>query len=279
MEKPYADLHVHSFYSDGSMSPEEIVEQAVSNKVGILAIADHNTLDGNALAHELCRKNGIHYIPAVELVTATKGKDHHILAYGFNVGNKEFASYVSHTRFMLDEMSFRLIELMQTDYNGVSIEDFHEYTYDRRLGGWKALHYFLEKKIISSVKEGILLYPKYNVEFINSGFSTIRATAHRIKLAGGYSVLAHPGAMLDTSDIENFKHEVEQIISYGVDGIECYYPTHSKAITQACIDLCDKYDLLITAGSDCHGTFMVSSGRVGEMNILTDKLRLKKLMT
>jgi len=53
MEKPFADLHIHSYYSDGSMSPEEIIEAAIKNGVGLLAVADHNALEGSILTREL----------------------------------------------------------------------------------------------------------------------------------------------------------------------------------------------------------------------------------
>lgn len=275
MDKPYADLHVHSYYSDGSMSPEEIVEDAVANDVGVLAIADHNVLTGSILARELCRSNKIHYIPAVEIDTLDKGKLWHILAYGFDVDNEAFCEYIKHTRFLMDELSVKLVELMQHDYTDITLEDFFEFTYDRRLGGWRALHYFIEKGVTTTLLEGMPLYSKYNVTYGEAGYSTVAATALRIKQAGGYSVLAHPGEMMDTSDICKFKEELIRLISYGINGIECYYPKNSDAVTQACLDVCNDYDLLITAGSDCHGTFIPT--RVGEMNIRADKLRLKDL--
>ena len=275
--RPYADLHIHSFYSDGSMSPEEIIQAAVANGVGVLAIADHDLIQGSILAQKLCHNNGIHYIPAVEIGTLDNGVNFHILAYGFDIHNAMFRDFLSHTRFMLDERSVKLIERMQADYPDFSFEDFDRFAYDRRLGGWKALHYFMAKGLISSLMEGIQFYPKYGVGFSSAGFSTIAATAYRVKCAGGYSVLAHPGETIDTSDISKFKQELKRMISYGLDGIECYYPSHSEAVTQACLDICNKHDLLITVGSDCHGTFS-KPRRVGEMNIHIDQLKLKNLL-
>jgi len=276
MNKPYADLHVHSYYSDGSMSPEELVEAAIENGVGILAIADHNTIEGSIQARELCRTNEIHYIPAVEIDTLDNGELQHIIAYGFDISNSAFIDFINHSHFMLHEMSIKLIERMQSDYTNLSLSDFFDYRYDRRLGGWEGAHYLIEKGIISSLKDGIPFYPKYDVTHSNAGFSSVTATAYRIKMAGGYSVLAHPGEMFDTSDIDLFKDELRRIALYGVDGIECYYPTNSEEVTEACLEVCNEHDLLITAGSDCHGTF--GRTRVGEMNIPISKLRLKKLL-
>jgi len=276
MDRPFADLHVHSFYSDGSMSPEEIVEAAAANGVGTLAVADHDVLHGSLRTQALCRDNGIHCIPAVEIDTLDRGENFHILAYGFDVTSSLFCDFLASTRFMLDEASVKLIERMRPDHPDFSFEDYDKFVYDKRLGGWKALHYFMEKGLTSSLKEGIQLYSTYGISHSQSGFSTIAVTAYRIKRAGGYSVLAHPGALIDASDIDVFKQELRRLVSYGLDGIECYYPWYSEAITQACLDVCNEYKLLVTAGSDCHGAF--GKTKVGEMGIFTNQLNLKDLL-
>lgn len=85
--------------------------------------------------------------------------------------------------------------------------------------------------------------------------------------------MAHPGETIGSSDIFRFKDELKRIVSYGIDGIECYYPKHTEEVTQACIEICNASDLMITAGSDCHGSFL--KARVGEMNITKDKIRLR----
>jgi len=275
MDKLYADLHVHSYFSDGSMSPAEIVEAAVKNEVGLLAVADHNTFECSYLAPELCLAHGINYIHAVEIDALDKDGFQHILAYGFDITNSMFIDFIKHSRFLLDEMSIKLIECMQSDYLHISLNDFFEYEYNKQLGGWKGLHYLFDRGVTLSLKDGMKFYSDYGITYSKAGFSSITATAYRIKKAGGYSVLSHPGELLDTSDINLFKEEMKRIISYGVEGIECYYPNNTEAVTQACLEVCNEYDLIITAGSDCHGTFI--NNRVGEMDIPTSKLRLKGL--
>ena len=272
----FVDLHVHSFYSDGSMSPDEIVNAALKNNVGLLAIADHDLIEGSLSIRELCKANGIEYIPAVEIDSFENGKNYHILAYGFDVHDKEFCDFLGHTRFLLDESGVKLIEAMQSDYRNVSLTDYMNFSYDIHLGGWKALHYFVERGLVSSLKDGIRFYPCYNITYDKSGFSSISSIVYRIKKAGGFSVLAHPGELIDTDDINAFYAELHRIMSCGLDGIECYYPSHPDAVTKVCIDYCDEKRLLITAGSDCHGLF--GKTQVGEMNITIEKLMLGKLM-
>ena len=276
MNKPFVDLHVHSYYSDGSLTPKELANAANENGVGLLALADHDTTEGSGFLQSECMRFDIKTIPAVEIDSVEDGTNFHVLAYGYDNSDRNFNDFLKHTRFLLDESSVKLIELMQKDYSRISIADFMDFTYERRLGGWKALHYFVEKGLTASLKEGIQFYPQYGISYDKSGYSTITAVTYRIKKAGGYSVLAHPGELIDTTNIDFFKNELRRLISNGLDGIECYYPSHSEIVTQACLDICMESNSLITAGSDCHGVF--GKTRVGEMNINKDKLILKDLL-
>ncbi len=277
MFTPKVDLHVHSYFSDGTMSPAEIAEEAEASQVGVLAVADHNTLEGSMAIREECFERGIRYIPAVEIDALEKGANFHVLAYGFDMLNLEFRAFLSHASFLLDELSVKLVEAMQRDYDSISLKDFMEYTYDRRLGGWKALHYFVEKGLTSSLREGVRLYGRYSISYDVSGYSTISAIAYRIHKAGGYAVLAHPGELIDSENIDDFSAEVKRIVvDCGLDGVECYYPSHSELITKACVEICTEKNLLITAGSDCHGNF--GRAKVGQMGISLDKLVLKDLL-
>jgi len=150
MENLFVDMHVHSIYSDGSMAPDEIVESACQNGIGVLAVADHDVIEGSLKIKDLCTKNNIKYIPAVEIDSIEQGINFHVLAYGFDMESKEFCDYLNHTRFMLDESGPRLIEAMKTDYSNISLPDYMDFIYDRRLGGWKMLHYLVEKGLASS---------------------------------------------------------------------------------------------------------------------------------
>jgi len=276
MDKPFVDLHTHTNFSDGSMTPEQIVEAAMDNNVGILAITDHDTINGSLSIRQLCADNGIHYIPGVEVSTLDGSKLFHILAYGFDVKNAEFINYISHTRFMLDQKSVRLIEAMQNDYDLISLREYFEYLEEEWFGGWKALRYIVKKGVSPSLEDSIKFYKQYNIKEYNLGFPSIASTVYRIKKAGGYAVLAHPGKSIDTSDIDQFQAEVTRIIAYGLDGIECYYPLHSETVTQICLDVCERNNLLITTGSDCHGDF--AKTKVSETRITLDKLSLKDLI-
>jgi len=272
-----ADLHVHSYYSDGTMSPEEILEAALAKDVGLLAIADHNVLEGSVKLRELCSKCNIRYVPAVELDTLCEGKPIHILGYGMDFSDKEFCLFVRRNRAMLDEISVKLIEKMQADYNSVSLPDYLEYSYDRKKGGWKALHYLLDKGLSKSLRGGLEFYDIYNCSYDCVDFPTVSAAAQYIHNAGGKAVLAHPGEVIKETDMNLFAEKVLELVSYGLDGIECYYPFHTKDITDICLEICRNKGLLITTGSDCHGDF--GRTEIGETGIAIGQLNLGNLLS
>ena len=273
---PFVDLHLHSYYSDGTMSAEEIVRRAVANKVGVLAITDHNIMTAARELREIAPSSGICYIPGVELDSIDRGVDIHILGYGIDLENLQFNSFVKKNREILDQISIRLISDMEGDYEGViSLEDFHSFSYDREKGGWKALHYFKEKGLTSSLREGFSIYNRYGITNDSGEYPSVEEVIRQIHRAGGRAVLAHPGVSIRENNMDRFWQRLLQLVDLGFDGIECYYPTHTEEVTQLCLVLCRERGLLITTGSDCHGTFGYSE--IGELKITVDQLELQDL--
>ncbi|MBS7525917.1 PHP domain-containing protein [Fusibacter paucivorans] len=268
----YVDMHVHSYYSDGTMSPEAILKRAAQNGVRYLAIADHNTLKGTAELLKIADDYGICACSGVELDTLENGKDVHILGYGMSLENRDFHHFVNENRAHLDAISDRLIEKMvrQHHQTAVSTTGYRDFCYDRSRGGWKALHYFMAVGLTSSLYEGMRLYETYNCGYDQAPFSDIQSVCEKIHAAGGIAVLAHPGVTVSEAEVPAF---LEYVSTRGIDGIECHYPKHSEALTKACVTFCRSEGLYITTGSDCHGTF--GNTDIGEMQIAFDALDLQ----
>lgn len=277
MEKNFADLHIHSYYSDGTMSPEDIVKEALSKKIGLIAIADHNTLDGSRELLKVSKKYRIECISAVELDSLYNGEDVHILGYGVDLYDKAFCDLVKSNSHLLEEVNIKLIRNMEKDYAEISVDDYNAYEYDQRQGGWKALHYFMHKKLTTKLKEGFMYYSKYGDSYSKVSFPNIQVVCDYIHNAGGKAVLAHPGVTIDKEQISQFENEVRKIIGLGVDGIECYYPTHTDEQIRVCLQICKDENLIITSGSDCHGSFLESS-EMGGLYITREELVLTDLI-
>jgi Predicted metal-dependent phosphoesterases (PHP family) len=258
----YVDMHIHTFYSDGTMSPKEILEEALAKNITRISITDHNILQGSRELWEAGWQHNIEVISGVELDTLDLGLNFHILGYGFDFEDKKFANFVDKNHRLLEEVNTRLIEKMEADYDNISLEDYLNFTYDRRKGGWKTLYYLIERGIAKNPWDSMNVYKRYNHDNTCVDFLSIQQVCKAIHAAGGKAILAHPGKVLKC-DVKEYEEVFEYLISQGIDGIECYYPTHTLEITEKCLEICKKHDLLITSGSDCHGDF--SDTLIGQM--------------
>lgn len=275
MTNKKVDLHIHSYYSDGTLSLEEIIDKAIANNVGTLAVTDHNILEGSKEIERLCIEHNIKYISGVEIDAVDDKVNYHILGYGVDLENETFIQFIKNTRRELDDISIRLLEKMASDYDDVSVEDYNDYAHDRRRGGWKALNYFYDKGIAMDLQACFQIYSRYNITTDNAKFPSIEEVCHQIHKAGGKAVIAHVGRVIKTDDKVAFKKELLSIIERGIDGIECYYPSHSEETTNICLDICKSKGLLITCGSDCHGNFEgkdIGFMNIGEEDVCLDDL-------
>jgi len=272
----YADLHIHSTHSDGSLSPEEIVREAVAHGVGLIAVTDHELVSGSLEAEPIARRAGLGFIRGVEVECRADGRFHHLLAYGVDFFEPRFACLIAENRRKLDDMSVELVRRLEPLYPQLSLPDFEAFEHDVTLGGWKGLGYLLHRGVTKTIREGMPLYNLHGVTYEGAGFPPLDAAVTAIHQAGGHVVLAHPGATVPHPDGETFLAGVRALLDRGLDGVECYYPLHTDEMTRRLLELCRARELLITAGSDCHGVF--GRTRVGQMDVPVEALSLKGLI-
>lgn len=276
----FVDLHMHSYFSDGTMSPEEIVIQGKKNNVKIIALTDHNSLAAWERFQKAALDEGLIPIKGVEINCKYKDKILHLLAYGFN-HTPELLALINRADHEMKQMSVDLVEVLAKEDSRVSLEDFQAYEYNRRNGGWKGLHYLLDRDITEELFQGFKYYKEFGCDFINYDFPSFEALCSTIKNAGGYSVLAHPAEYYNSLSKEELLIILEDLKEKGLQGIECYYPTHSKVMTDLCVTFCKENNLLITVGSDEHGEFgkqaKTLEQTIGCMGIGIDKVNLGNL--
>ena len=276
-----ADLHMHSYYSDGTMSPREIVEDAKKRNVQLIAITDHNVLDSYTELKEAAEEFGINVIRGVEIDARFEDIVVHILAYNFQDNEKLF-NLVHKAKNELLETSIELIKRMENDYENISSEDYEAYDYDRRKGGWKGIHYLFDRGITSELFEGVKYYGQYKCGHEYFDYPTVEEVIDAVHEANGYVVLAHPCNYYKNNTKEEVLEKLEKFKSIGIDGVECYYPANSDLMTNTCLEFCKDNNLIITAGSDGHGDFgAVSKGieyYIGAINKDSEILNINKLL-
>lgn len=276
-----ADLHMHSYYSDGTMSPREIVEDAKKRNVQLIAITDHNVLDSYTELKEAAEEFGINVIRGVEIDARFEDIVVHILAYNFQDNEKLF-NLVHKAKNELLETSIELIKRMENDYENISSEDYEAYNYDRRKGGWKGIHYLFDRGITSELFEGVKYYGQYKCGHEYFDYPTVEEVIDAVHEANGYVVLAHPCNYYKNNTKEEVLEKLEKFKSIGIDGVECYYPANSEMMTETCIEFCKNNNMIITVGSDSHGDFgAVSKGieyYIGAVKKDSSELNLKDMI-
>ena len=268
----YADMHIHSIYSDGTLTPAEIVRIAKNNGVGLISVCDHNAIQGTIETEALAKEAGIACIRGVEIDAIFENMDVHILCYGADFENPVLDSCIRRTRALLDEMSAELLRRMQADHPQLNMAEYDAMQHDTSRGGWKMLQYLHKKGVTPNLKAGYALYERYGVGYDTAGFDSIEAVVQAIHAAGGKAVLAHPGVSFSTESLNAFEAQVERAMQAGLDGVECCYVRHSAGVTRRLIGICERHGAMITAGSDCHGAF--SHNEIGQTRTPIDRLNL-----
>lgn len=275
------DLHIHSYYSDGTMSPREIVEDAKAKNVGIIAITDHNVLDSYNELKEAAEELGVKAIRGIEIDARFEDIIVHVLAYNFEDNEKLF-KLVHKAKEQLLETSIELIRRMEKDYHNISSEDYEKYDYDKRKGGWKGIHYLYDRGITEGLFQGVKFYGEYKCGHEYFDYPSVKEVVEAVHEANGYLVLAHPCNYYKNKSKEEILEKLEKFKALGIDGVECYYPANSDLMTETCLEFCKENDLIITAGSDSHGAFgSVSKSDeyyIGAINKDSSQLNLKDMI-
>ena len=275
------DLHMHSYYSDGTMSPREIVEDAKKRNVQLIAITDHNVLDSYTELKEAAEEFGIKVIRGVEIDARFEDIVVHILAYNFE-DNENLFNLVHKAKNELLETSIELIKRMENDYENISSEDYEAYDYDKRKGGWKGIHYLFDRGITSELFEGVKYYGQYKCGHEYFDYPNVEEVVKAVHEANGYVVLAHTCNYYKNNTKEEVLEKLEKFKSIGIDGVECYYPANSEMMTETCVEFCKNNDMIITVGSDSHGEFgAVSKGieyYIGAVKKDSSELNLKDMI-
>ena len=243
----FADLHLHTFFSDGTYSPEEMVSEARRTGLGAIALTDHDTVEGCARAATACAGVGIEFIAGTELTAEQNDHELHILGYYLDTSNQELLSEIG--RFQ--EVRQNRIREMVTRLNEVDIPITEEAVFAlancHSPGRPHVARALVKAGLCGSLDEAFERFLKKNRPAWVPKFKMSAGDAIRlIHRAGGVAVMAHPGISHNDSVIPS-------MVEAGLDGLECFHTKHSTAISEHYMEMADQFKLLVTGGSDCHG--------------------------
>lgn len=260
------DLHIHTINSDGALTPYEVVDEAVKNKVKIIAIADHDTVDAyNDNLFEYAKNKGIKLIKAVEISTKTKKAGVHVLGYNIDINNNKFKKELSKLRNARHDYLFNVGEKLKTIGYKLNVEELN------KIDAVTKAHIALD--VINNPNNKELLLKEFNHipskgEFIETIMNencpayvkkasiTPVVAAKLIREAGGTVILAHPVAYKyeDGMTEEETLTLVSEMEADGIEGNYVYVDRNDKKINEITYwnKFAEKNNLISTVGSDFH---------------------------
>ncbi|MBI5814534.1 MAG: PHP domain-containing protein [Nitrospinae bacterium] len=245
-----ADLHLHSACSDGSESPAQIVRRAMDLDLACVALTDHDTVSGIEEASAEAERQGIEFIPGVEISSHVGEKSVHILGYLMDTQSAPFQKIIVNNQSGRRSRMERMVKKLNEIGYDVTLSGVLEFVGQGTIGRSLLAKYLVKRGFFKNVEDvfhSILGDGKAVYEPVPK-FTPEEALA-LITEAGGVSSLAHPGY----TDIDGM---IPALVDAGLDGIEVFSPQHDSATSRRYMRMADEMDLVVTGGSDSHGPGM-----------------------
>jgi predicted metal-dependent phosphoesterase TrpH len=242
-----ADLHIHTKCSDGLFTPEEIVRKAVHVGLKAISITDHDTVAGIDQAKPLALNSGLELIPGVEMSSAYKGYDIHILGYFFDYQHSELKRYLDNCRRLRTERAERMVQKLAKMGVKIEIEQIIMKAQNGSVGRPHIAAVLQDGGFVRSFSEAFSKYlGSHSPAYVKSIETHPEEVIRLINGAGGLSFLAHPA--------QNVPDEIlKQLISFGLDGLEIIHPSHDAYRQNYYREIANEYFMLFSGGSDYHG--------------------------
>jgi predicted metal-dependent phosphoesterase TrpH len=243
----FADLHLHTLFSDGTFTPEELAQRGAQLGLVALALTDHDTVEGCARMAQACQALGIEFIPGAELTAEFEGYETHLLGYFLDARQPvllaEINKFQTVRQERIHEMAARLNNL------GIPLraEAVFALANCHSPGRPHVARALVQAGHCGSMDEAFERFlKKGRPAWVPKFKITARAAMDLIHQAGGLAVLAHPG-------LNHCDHVIPRLAAEGLDGLECFHSKHTPTQSEYYMALARRLNLAITGGSDCHG--------------------------
>jgi 3',5'-nucleoside bisphosphate phosphatase len=260
MARSMIDLQAHSTVSDGQLPPAEVARAAADAGVTVMALSDHDGIAGVREASEAAEEAGIENVPAVEMSCVHRySEDLHILGYWIDVDaiapacERAQQERVERAKEIVTRLNEHGVEVTFEDAvaQAGAADAIGRPHIARAAGAGPDLGPFFEEYLVPGAKA-----------FVSRRWPTADEAVRLIHDAGGVAVVAHP--FWDVKDPDHVRDLVESLVrDVGLDGVEAFYPDHTRDQTAFCLDVCRELGLVPTASSDFHGPTHRTFSRFG----------------
>ena len=255
-----ADLHLHTCYSDGTLTPAELVREAHARGLSTIAVTDHDTMESFPEASAEAAALGVELIPGIEVSTQSAREDIHLLGYCMDMEDAAFRTWLTELRTARLQRLERMVERLRQLGMAVTVDDVIKISGPGTVGRLHVARALVACGAVNDTNQAFDKYlgthkPAYVADCHPSPEEGIR----RLRAARGLPVLAHPVYLKDEALITT-------LAQCGLAGLEVYHAKHDAGQQMKYAQIAQREQLLMTGGSDCHGTAK------GQMMIGTVKL-------
>jgi 3',5'-nucleoside bisphosphate phosphatase len=255
-----ADLHIHSDQSDGLFSYKKIIDYSIKIGLKAISITDHDNICALGEAEKYAKDNELDFIPGIEISARIRNSDLHMLGYFIDYNNKYLIDYINLFRNERIKRAEKIVKRLNNCAIPLSYEAVREYAQKGSIGRPHIAGAMVKEGLIDNYQVAFNKYigdgrpcavPKYKI--------SPQEAISLINRSGGICVLAHPGDEINDAMIFD-------LVKAGLDGIETIHPRHSQKQVDFFRNIVDRYNLIETGGSDCHGKYD-NDIFIGRMNV------------
>ena len=242
-----SDLHVHTNYSDGTMTPEAVVDEAVRLGISTISITDHDTVEGIIAARQYGQGKNINIIPGIELSSYLSPSEIHILGYFIDIYNVSLQIILKQSHEDRSKRIYAMVEKLRGLNVNIDPQDIFTVAGKGSPGRMHVAETLWKHGYCGNLLESFSKYiGDKGPAYVPKKTLTPQQAIELIRDAGGVAVLAHPG-------LTQRDYVIEDLVKYGMQGIEVYYPAHNPQTVKKYLKIAKKYNLAVTGGSDFHG--------------------------
>jgi len=247
------DLHCHTTASDGVVTPADIIRQAAREGVSVIAIADHDTVDGLGEAAQAAEQEKVCLLPAIELSVAFPTGDFHLLGYGIQYNHPDFRKKLAELKSIREERILRILERLNRAGIHLTPEEVAHESNGAAPGKPHVARALVKKGYAPDMHAALQAYLNRGAPgYVHKEKLSPESALALIQNVGGVPVIAHPKS-LKCRDSAEFDLAIQKLAGQGIAGIEVFATLHDNSEVQLFAEIAKRYKLMVTGGSDFHG--------------------------
>jgi len=255
MSERIIDLHSHTRYSDGSATPQELLALAQAAGASAVAITDHDTVAGLSEGRAAAAELSIEFIDGIEISAEYSPGTMHILGYFINAESTSFNATLVELREAREHRNPQIAARLQALGLDIAYEEVERLAGNDVVGRPHFARLLVERGYATSIQDAFNRFlGKGAAAYVEKARLSPAASIALIHEAGGVAVLAHP-YQLKLASVEEVERLIVELAALGLDGIEAIYSRHSEDERRTYAQMARRHGLLVTGGSDYHGTY------------------------